>query len=635
MDLIDDINILPGPGNETNITLWLNNTGNSDEIYYVSASLTDDEWVSIMNVEYLFSLSLEHMDSLVEGRVKTGLKIAFGENGVEIESDAKLSNINGVWVLIDDPNEYWIEVTDSALEISNMNRKAIASYSRERVSLRLHAPSDSLVDDSCTVTIKMTHNKDEVTVSFNITVLQTYGVSIIPDHTESIGRPHLPVVYNFEIMNRGNGMDNISLRLSGKKAGWNITYGPRYFVLAAGTSASASIVIFTHYMASPPDEFVFSFIVTSSSGEKAETVPLIVTVEEYDEMAVLLPSANATMKAGEKSASLDIKVENRGSSDDRYAVVTIEKPNGFTTTVTNYPAADIPIEAYSVKFLIFKITMTGMKEAGTYTFKVGVQSKNNASQLPTFTLNVTVEPVISIERTIDSDTKKVRPGRKVTFYLNIENTGNTMVTVSLVQKNVTSEFTISILPEESLLLGMGKDETIEVEVTALSGISPGVRTLDFIIALGEDGEEIPLEITVDVRGDSIKKEPPVETNDSPNKLKIVLGIVGLLVVLALAAGMIFLLRRKKGPDPVPEEEKSPESLILQGPREEELGDTVEVYSDFTVEPLDDEESIAPPKNRISTPLLPQGLQVSSPVIIRKTLPMPKKVRIVKRIDSDK
>jgi len=645
MDSLDDINIFPGPGNETIITLWLNNTGNREEIYYVSASLTDDDWVAILNVEYMFSLSLDYSDYLVQGRVKTDLKDAFWDNGVEIESNAKLADENGVWILRDEPDEYQIELTDSALEISNMNHKTIEAYSRGSVSLRLHAPFDSLAGDSCAFTIKTTHNGDKVTDSFNVTVLQTYGVSIIPDHTDSIARPHLPVVYNFEVMNKGNGEDNVSVKLYGKKAGWNISYEPRYLILTAGTSGSARVTIFTHDLAPPRDEFIFSLTATSTSGMKAETVSLTVTVEEYDEMAVHIPSVNATLKAGEKSTSLDIRLENRGSSDDRYAVLTIEKPTGFSTTVTNYQAGDIPIDAYGVKFLVFQVTMTGMKEAGIYSFKIGIQSKNNATQITTFTLNVKVEPVISIEASTDSEQKTVRAGRKVTFYVTIVNLANTNVTAHLIQKDVASNLEISMEPEGALPLWMGTEETIAVEVTALSDITPGLKTLSFTITIDENGEEYPLEMKVRVDGEPTKEEPTSETPSSSNNLKIVLGIIGLVVVLAVAAGLILLLKRKKKSKPVSEEGKSPEEGILHGPREEEMGDTVEVYSDFTVEP--EEESIVKVEEGIAThgqaqgektvsgPQGPPGPPVSPPVIIQKTSPIPKKVRIVKRIGADK
>ncbi len=637
LDPVDDFNILPGPANETIVNLWLNNTGNGEEIYYVSSSWSDDDWFAILNGEYMFSLSLDYVDYLVQGRVKTDLRNAFGDNGAEIENDAKLSDENGIWILRDDPDEYRIEVTDTALEIFNMNHKTVEPYSKARVSLRLYAPWDSLSGDQCIFTIKMTHRADKVTVSFNVTILQIYGVSITPDHTESIARPHLPIIYNFEVMNRGNGQDNVSLKLSGKKAGWNITYEPRYLVLAAGTSAIARVTIFTHDLAPPKDEFVFSMIATSASGKKAETAHCTVTVEEYDEMAVHLLAVNATLKSGQKSVKLDIRLENRGSSDDRYSVVTLEKPTGFSTTVTNYPAGDIPIDAYGVKFLVFQITMTGVKEAGTYSFYIGINSKNNASKLSTFTLNVTVEPVISIIATPDSEMRNVRAGRKVTFYVDIENTANTLVTASLIQKNIPSDIDIDMAPDEPLILRIGKKETIAVEVSTLPGISPGVKTLSFIITLEEGGDEYLLDLNVRVDADPAKVEPTDETPSSSSNLKLVLGIIGLLLVLVLTGVMFFLLRRKKGRDKVPVEEKSPDEGILIGPKKEELGDTVEIYSDFTVET--DEGNKIDVENGISTPALPpgetesQGPQVSPPVIVRKTSPIPDSSSLVHRGES--
>ena len=639
MDLVDDITILPGPGNAAVFSLWLNNTGNSEESYYLYASRTDDDWGAITNVGYMFSLSLDYVDYLLEGRVDKELRDAFEMKGIEIDRDAKLLMDSGVWVLKDKPDEYRIMLNDSALDIFNMNRISIEPYSRGMVSFRLFTPLDSHAGDRCTFTILMTHKTDEVLVSFNVTVLQIYDVSIIPDHAESFGRPHQPVLYNFEVVNEGNGPENISLLLSGKKAGWNITYDPRYIVLEAGTSGFANVVIYTHDLAPPRDEFVFSMIATSTSGKKVETVPLTVTVEEYDEMAVHLSSVNATLKAGQKSATLDIRLENRGSSDDRYSVVTFEKPGGFTTALTNYPAWDIPIDAYGVKFLVFQITMTGKKEAGTYSFKIGIQSKNNDTLLRTFILNVTVEPVFSFEPTADSEQKSVRAGHKVTFYVNIENTGNTMITAHFVEDNIPTDFRISMDPEGAITLRMDKMETIAVEITALTGISPGVKTLSFSITLEEGGKEHLLDLGVRVVGDSTKVKP-VETENSSSNLKLVLGAIGILLVLALVAVMLFLFRKKRARDMVPVQEKSIDEMMLHGPRKEELGDTVEVYSDFTVEP--DEEDKATMENGISTiPILPQGgtqspvPSVPSPPIIRKTLPMPKKVRIVKRPNTDK
>ncbi len=632
MDLLDDINILPGPGNTTILSLWLNNTGNNEEIYYLSASRTDDEWATIMSVEYMFSLSLDYVDYLIEGRADKKLRDAFELKEIEMDRDAQLLAENGEWILKDRPDEYRIVVNDSALDIYNMNRIGIDSYSRGRVSLHLFAPWESFAGDRCTVTIKMTHNDDEVSVSFNVTVVHVYGISIIPDNTESIGRPHEPIVYNFELINKGNGPDNVSLILSEKKSGWNITYEPRYLVLEAGASGFARVTIYTHDLAPPRDEFIFSMIATSSSGKKVETVPLIVTVEEYDEMAVHLPVVNATLKAGAKSASLVIQLENRGSSDDRYAVVTFQKPEGFTTALTNYPASNIPIDAYGVKFLVLQLSMTGKKEAGTYSFIIGVQSKNNGSLLRKYTLNVTVEEMISIDPTIDSDEMSVRVGRKVTFYVDIENIGNTLVTAHLVQESVPSNLKISIIPEEAVTLRMDKMETIAVEVTALNGISPGVKTLSFVITLKEGSKEHLLDINVRVMADSTEKEPLEETSTSSSNLKIVLGIIGLVLVLALAAGMFFFVRRKKRSDPVLEEEKSPDDGLLTGSTEGELGDTVEVYSDFTVEP--EGGNTTPMENRIVIHGPPQEEMqspkpsVPPPPVIRKTLPMPDKSPLV-------
>ena len=60
IDPIDDITLLPGPENMRNVTVWLNNTGNSLEEFEISVpSISDKDWEVML---YVNGLSMEPDD---------------------------------------------------------------------------------------------------------------------------------------------------------------------------------------------------------------------------------------------------------------------------------------------------------------------------------------------------------------------------------------------------------------------------------------------------------------------------------------------------------------------------------------------------------------------------------------------
>ena len=489
IDPIGDIALLPGPENGKNVTVWLNNTGNSPEEFEISVpSISDKDWEVLLYV-----------------------------NGLSIEPD--------------DESYVYVE-----------------PYSLSQVYVHINSPPESPVDERCTVNVKMTFGSTKVTRLFNATVLQAYNISISPDKLESTAKPRTPLKITLTLNNYGNGEDNISLTLTSKKAGWDISLTNSFLIIGRGESSTAKVIIYPYKLASPGDEYTFTVTAISLSGMEVETETILVTVEEYDGMSVEIANFNATIEAGKSTVNYNIKVSNEGSSNDVYTLSTMDRPAGFSTSMTNVVGDGIEIEAYGIKFVVFQVKMLEAKKVGTYPVVIEIESGRNSTLRYTFTFNITVAPAYGIEVRADDEQKKMTEKGKIVLYLYVNNTSNTNITVEMIPMEVPSGIHIEVEPKDYLSMDIRDTGTFAITLTALSNLKKGLKEIQFNVVIRESGKTEELITTLRVVSSSDPPSPDGdETASSMGTARwILIIVIPLLVVIGIViAVIIFLVKRKK------------------------------------------------------------------------------------------
>jgi len=490
IDPTEDISVYPGEKNNVSIHIWLNNTGNAPEEFSISLkALSDSAWDG-----ELFAGG----DSMLAGKSKV-------------------------------------------LEVH------IESYSLYPIYINLNSPEDSLLGDSCKFTLKMEKSGEKSITSFNATVLQVYDLSVSAEELEETAKPREHTALNFLVTNLGNGPDNISLELSSKKAGWDIELTPRYMVLEAGGIGAVKVSVEPHRLSTPGEAYEFTVIASSKGGKEVETRELSVTVEEYDGMTVEVAQFNATKADGKNSVTFDIKLTNDGSSADVYAVTVIDMEKGFDAAVTNYPMDNVEVDAYGTKFLKLKVTVDRTKIAGTYPLVVKVGSRKNLDLVTLVTFNVTVGRSYGFEATHDHELRRIYQNGRETFYLTVNNTSNTNITVLLETMVVPNGLTVTVDPSGEVRLPLGGTETFEIRVQARSD-ARGKKDIYFrLLMLEREETEEEIVAKMMVVPSKSSGEPEEETGGllSGTRGVVIIAAAAVFIIGVIIALLLILGRRRK------------------------------------------------------------------------------------------
>lgn len=487
IERVEDVSILPGADRGVNVTVWLNNSGNAPEEFDILLKdLSDRDWKGLL---------ASGKDSMLAGKSKV-LEVTIGPN------------------------------------------------SRLPVYVHINSTDGSLAGELCKATLRMEQGMEKSVVSFNATVLQVYGISVSAPELEGFAKPRHTTTFVITVNNLGNGEDNVTISLSSKKAGWETELSEKYLVIPAGESSTAEVSIIPHKLAQPGETHTFTVGADSRGGQEVKTPELTVTVEEYDGMAVEVSRYNATVDHG-SYASFDIELRNEGSSDDVYAATVVEKPGDFTISMTGQQMEAIALEAYDTRFLKLRVSVGALRPAGTYSVVLDVGSTTNSKLVSRITFNVTVRRDYSFEAKLDGELKSVYQKGRVTFYLTVNNTSNTNVTLNVDGTDSADGIQVEIIPSREMSMAIGGSEVFEIRVEAHEGARPGKRTITLRITMFESSLELEEEVKVMV---TAADTPGDGEEDGGLKLSgtiLAAGGAVMVIIIGIVLSLLIVLSRKR------------------------------------------------------------------------------------------
>ncbi len=310
---------------------------------------------------------------------------------------------------------------------------------------------------------------ENLTLSVNIN--KTFGVKIFTTTLELTGDPGEEKVFEIEIKNEGNDVDDIILSHSGTELGrWEKNRVP----------LQPEESIFVNYTVEIDSDHDTSDIViilnATSDGDETDqtfmTLQITVHVNPYYEVQLLSQQSQKPVKGGE-NVTFSLGIKNKGTDVDTYDLRAEGTYDWWATINPSDPTnTTVIVEAGQTKYIDILVSPPEGEDTKIYDIIINVTSQNDKTIIELFTFYANLEATYDVFIYPGNPHVKVPAGNTGTFTIFVENKGNADDQYNFYDTGVPSGWTISINPD-TINVPAGETKSIQVSVTTSSGSASG------------------------------------------------------------------------------------------------------------------------------------------------------------------
>ena len=337
--------------------------------------------------------------------------------GETVEFEINITNKgNGIDTIILDyfgNNSHWVfnEWTSDYLTLEINETKTVIVY--------IKPPIDSTVEEFARIVFNATYSE----IEFLTRVKQFHSAIIYIEKDFYIANPDELITLEFNIINNGNGWDELSLSFNESSSkinkGWE--YGnPRYkeMLIPNGGSFSENFNIQTSKYAAADETSIFVFEVFSQNTNNVlSTKTVIIEIRQIYDLILDSEILEKTIFAG-KSYIYNISVTNLGNGNDNIKFDYV----GENRNWCHLSNSTLNIERNGTMniFLIVDIPESAEKGEKAEISVISFSKNQNISNFLTFTTivnktkNISPTSIIQIKHN-DKDVTKIRVGKEITF----------------------------------------------------------------------------------------------------------------------------------------------------------------------------------------------------------------------------
>ncbi len=313
----------------------------------------------------------------------------------------------------------------------------------------------------------------------------TYGVNLSPNESKS-GTAGQTVNYTLEISNLGNVADTYDLVVSGQT--WTTTLSTASVNLGAGakTTFSAMVEIPLGALSGDSDHIT---VTATSQGDISESDAALLTTTVTVLNGVNISPDQAKAGTAGQTAIYTLAITNTGNVADTFDLLTTG--NTWTTTLST---SNIPLDPGATAW--FSVTVdipAAALDNDTDMATITANSQGDSGKKDDVIVTTTVKPVYGVDLSPDV-ALSARPGEKVTYTLEITNTGKAADTFDLLASGHIWPTSLSAI---SVTLDAAAAATFTVTVDIPAG------------ALGDDVDSVT--VTVTSLGDGTKNDSALLT----------------------------------------------------------------------------------------------------------------------------
>lgn len=377
---------LVAPGTESSVFLEVNSTKSLDTDILISENTTLSFVVSGLQPVGSTSVSLNPGES-------TSIQVLMVSLIDSNPTSRMITDISGT-------SKYWANFNGTD-PFEDEETYVVTVGQPQVVSVNLSAPSIVVAGDyTLTLEIVDYYNSSHVsTLTYTITILQQYDISLVPTSTTSFTNPGFSPEWVIQISNNGNGADTINMDLSGLPDFWEYTYHSDSVIdlESAFTQSNTKAIVLT---VSVPDNATsgdFSFTIIAESIGDYEQLVIDITVNAvYKITASTIDDIELTGKPGGDPVYFQFKVTNLGNTED---TVVIDYAGSLSPSAGDFEWVNktLSISQESTNYLRAPVPLTN---DGPWTAVVTISSLGNPSisTTITFTLNAFSLPDVGISQ---------------------------------------------------------------------------------------------------------------------------------------------------------------------------------------------------------------------------------------------
>ncbi len=271
--------------------------------------------------------------------------------------------------------------------------------------------------------------------------------------------------YTIRVRNTGNASDTIRLTTSGltstRLSQPSVTLDPNatrdVTLTIPGTALSTAGKYEVKVKATSQNDSTKTDEVTT-----ATTVPAV-----YKVTLAGVGDLKKTVNTG-VGTSYTVRVRNSGNTRDSIRLTT----SGLTSA--RISSSSVTLDPNATRDVTLTIPGTALTKAGTYDVKVTATSQNDSSITDEITTTTTILAVYGVTlSSVDDLTKETtNVSTRVTYRINVKNTGNTSDTISLATSGDVGDVTAS-LTHSSITLDADKDMNIVLTVSGINSAAAG------------------------------------------------------------------------------------------------------------------------------------------------------------------
>ncbi len=271
--------------------------------------------------------------------------------------------------------------------------------------------------------------------------------------------------YTIRVRNTGNASDTIRLTTSGltsaRLSQTSVTLNPNatrdVTLTIPGTALSTAGKYEVKVKATSQNDSTKTDEVTT-----ATTVPAV-----YKVTLAGVGDLKKTVNTG-VGTSYTVRVRNSGNTSDTIRLTT----SGLTSA--SISPSSVTLEPNATRDVTLTIPGTALTKSGTYDVKVTATSQNDSSITDEITTTTTILAVYGVTlSSVDDLTKETtNVSTRVTYRINVKNTGNTSDTISLATSGDVGDVTAS-LTHSSITLDADKDMNIVLTVSGINSAAAG------------------------------------------------------------------------------------------------------------------------------------------------------------------
>ena len=363
------------------------------------------------------------------------------------------------------------------LNIIGGNNRFISSGETETIQVEVTIPdgADADVEDFLTFNITATNTSAALSITAKTIVNQISKVFIESRTSDQRLIPGQFFLYQFRIINQGNGVDNFTLNATSEN-NWETYLSKNYVVLESGMNKTVSIKILipsdTQILADKTDILVLT--ATSKDFDSSHSNSSTTTIEQLFGVVLRCDNNESNFfNYPNKYFKYSITVYNQGNGKDVFDFYITYKTKRW---YTSFSVDSVTLEGYSKINITFIVTPPETEEIGTKAIfnitAISIGSSINYDEITT--LSTIPKPELWIEELYYNVDDHVLVGQNLKITATIANSGS-VANIFWVRISLNGTSGLKTLIETTIHnLGPGKTEDVSIYWTVENGFEGNI-----------------------------------------------------------------------------------------------------------------------------------------------------------------